>query len=350
MPNWKAVLLKPNDIMEKAVNLLNSEALGIVIVTDEEGGLLGTVTDGDIRRALLLQKGMDTCLNNIMCKVPIRASIEDSKNDILNTMENKHILQVPIVDNFGRIVNLETLQNLIRKEKYDNPVLLMAGGFGKRLKPLTNHIPKPLLKVGKKPILENILYNLAQAGFQNFFIATNYKAEMIREYFNDGHEWGVNIMYINETKPLGTAGALGLLPKSLPDLPVLVMNGDVLTTMKFRNLLSFHKNMSGVATMCVRKYEFKVPYGVVENDQHFITEINEKPVHSFFINAGIYLIEPPLFEKMNGTIRIDMTDLLRNQIDSGQQVNSFPVHEYWSDIGSVENYERANKEFRKLEL
>ena len=334
--------------MDKAIQVLDHVSLRIVMVSDEKNRLLGTITDGDIRRALILHHGMDTCLIDIMFKNPSVAFIEDGREAILAMMKSKDILQVPILDVDRRIVGLETIQNLIEVDKQDNLVFLMAGGFGTRLKPLTDDTPKPLLKVGNKPILETILNQFIEAGFHNFFISTHYKADMVEEYFRDGSQWGVNIQYVHEDSPLGTAGSLGLLPLGLPDLPIMVMNGDLLTNVDFENLLNFHNERGGVATMCVREYDFQVPYGVVKSVEQKITSIVEKPTHKFFVNAGIYVIEPSLLESVDGKSYFDMPSLLEMQIKQGLQVNMFPLHEYWLDIGQIGQFEQAQLDFKSL--
>lgn len=341
MHNWRNILLKPNDTLEKAIQILDQEALRIVLVTDDEGRLIGTVTDGDVRRALIKNLGMKTLIIDVMCDNPAVASIEDGHEEILAIMENKGLLQIPVLDQERRIVSLKTIQNMLKKEKYDNPVFLLAGGFGKRLHPLTDDIPKPLLTVGTKPILERILQQFIEAGFQNFYISTHYKAEMFREYFGDGSQWGINIEYVYESEPLGTAGALGLLPDSLPDLPMMMMNGDLLTKLNFDSLLKFHMENDSVATMCVREYDFEVPYGVIKAEDHRVTEIIEKPVHKFFVNAGIYVLSPGLVKKMKKNVYFDMPNFLMDQIKGNGQVNMFPLHEYWLDIGRIEEYEKA---------
>lgn len=344
MYDWKSVVLSPDDVMGKAIQVLDREALKIVMVADERSRLLGTITDGDIRRALIRHQGMDTRLADVMNKEPTFAQIKDGREAILAMMKAKDLLQVPIVDDAGCIVGLETLQHLIKKNKLDNPVFLMAGGFGKRLRPLTDDIPKPLLKIGSKPILETILSQFVESGFHNFFISTHYKAEMVQEHFGDGSKWGVSIRYIHEKEPLGTAGALGLLPDGLPDLPVMMMNGDLLTDINYERLLDFHNAQGGVATMCVREYDFQVPYGVITVEDQAIKRVIEKPIHKFFVNAGIYVLSQELVKSVDGDNYLDMPHLLDEVIQSGAQVNSFPIHEYWLDIGRMEEFERANRD------
>lgn len=300
MHNWKKTILKPSAVMEDAIRVLNSETYRIVLVEDQDKKLVGTITDGDIRRGLLQHLAMDAKLTEFMSTKPTVAKVEDSQNQILLKMQELDLLQVPIVDDYGKLVGLETLHNLHEKKRYDNPVFLMAGGLGKRLRPLTDDIPKPMLNVGSQPILETILKQFIEAGFHNFYISINYKAEILKAHFKDGSEWKVSIKYIHEEEPLGTAGALGLLPKNIPDLPIIVMNGDLLTKVDFEELLSFHTEHGLAATMCVRNYEFKVPYGVIEAEEHLITSIIEKPIHKFFINAGIYVLNTEVLNMVSG--------------------------------------------------
>ncbi|MEN1591790.1 nucleotidyltransferase family protein, partial [Pseudomonas aeruginosa] len=267
---------------------------------------------------------------------------------ILSVMEKYSLLQLPIIDEKRKVIGLQTLHDLLNKPRLDNPVFLMAGGFGTRLRPLTHNCPKPLLKVGEKPILEIILERFIGAGFHRFFISTHYMPEMIREHFGDGSRWGVSIRYVHEETPLGTGGALGLLPHHEIDSPLFLMNGDLLTTLNFLNLLEFHTAHGGVATMCVREYEYHVPYGVVQSDGHRISSMVEKPVQKFFINAGIYLLSPGLVKSVKAGTRIDMPTLLEQEIERQQAVNMFPVHEYWLDIGRMEDFVRAQQEFASL--
>ncbi len=348
MSDWKKIVLKLNDTLQKAIELLDSEALGIIMVADEQGKLLGTVTDGDIRRALIKNHDMNTPLADVMFKTPTVASVSADREAIFTMMRSKGILQVPIVGMDREIVGLETLQNYLEVKKIDNPVFLLAGGFGKRLQPLTDDTPKPLLIVGNKPILEIIINQFIEAGFHNFYISTHYKAELIREHFGDGSQWGVNINYVHEEKPLGTAGALGLLPKNLPELPILVMNGDLLTKVNFERLLNYHIEQAGVATMCVCKYDFQVPFGVIKSKDSQIVSIVEKPVHNFFVNAGIYVLNNSLLKSTDGQSYIDMPHLLETHINNEEPVNMFPIHEYWLDIGGMEQYEKAQLDSENL--
>ena len=344
MCDWHKIILNQNDTMQLAIEVLDREAMRIILVVNEDNQLIGTVTDGDIRRALIKHLSMDAKIYEIMFKTPTVAKEAEDRESILAKMKSLDLFQIPIIDNNRKIVGLETIQHLLEKRRYDNPVFLMAGGFGKRLQPLTNDTPKPLLKVGKKPILENILEQFVTSGFHNFYISTHYKSEMLQEHFGDGSKWNVTIKYIHENKPLGTAGGLGLLPKHLPGIPILMMNGDILTKINFEQLLSFHLEEGGDATMCVREYDFQVPYGVIKADGHYITSIEEKPMQRFFVNAGVYVLNQSMLNMVDGVNYLDMPQLLEQKIEGDGQVNMFPVHEYWLDIGQMDHFEQAHRD------
>ncbi len=344
MDNWNKILLAPEDTIERTIKVLHEGGCRIALVSDKFGMLLGTVTDGDIRRALInrLTITMDSPIQLIMNSNPVTVDEKATSKEIISLMSDKGLLHMPIIDKDGILCGLETLQNLVEKPKYDNPVFLMAGGFGTRLHPLTKNTPKPLLKVGVKPILEMIIEQFISYGFHNFYISTHFKSEQIRDYFKNGELHNISIKYLHEDTPLGTAGSLGLLPDNLPDLPIIVMNGDLLTKVDFKNLLDFHNENNSKATMCVREYDFQVPYGVVEIENYSIKAIKEKPVHKFFVNAGIYVLNKDLINKIDGKSYLDMTDFLEGELND---VNAFPIHEYWLDIGKIEEYEKANREF-----
>jgi dTDP-glucose pyrophosphorylase len=348
MKKWQNILVRPELPLEEAIEVLDKGGLRIALVVEDSGELSGTLTDGDIRRALLRHVPMTSPVREVMCSTPHVAGSDWSKEKILTVMEDLELLQIPVVDDGKRVVGLETLHGLMERRTVRNPVFLMAGGFGTRLRPLTNECPKPLLKVGDKPILELILESLVNAGFYQFFISTHYLPEMIREHFGDGSQWGVNIEYVHEEQPLGTGGALGLLPKERIDLPLLMMNGDLLTTVNYRGLLDFHVEHGSVATMCVREYEHQIPYGVVQTDGTYIRSMEEKPVQKCFINAGIYVVSPELVRAVTPGERIDMPTLLEKQMAADKKVSMFPVHEYWLDIGKLDDFHRAQEEVDRL--
>jgi dTDP-glucose pyrophosphorylase/predicted transcriptional regulator len=345
MKDWSKILLKSKDSIEVAIETIHAGGYRIALVVDNNKKLLGTVTDGDIRRALIKHIDMSCSIEKVMNKSPVTALITESNDAIMLKMQSMDLLHVPIVNESNILIGLETLQHLLVRKKYNNPVFLMAGGFGKRLRPLTVDTPKPLLPVGNRPILETILMRFIDAGFHNFYISIHYKADMIREYFGDGSNWGVTIKYVHEDKPLGTAGSLGILPENITKLPMIMMNGDLLTKVDFSQLLDFHNEQKGIATMCIREYDFKVPYGVVTIEDTVIKSIVEKPVQKFFVNAGIYVINQSLISRVDGISYIDMPTLLEDRISCGDSVSVFPVHEYWMDIGRMDEYENAHKDY-----
>lgn len=348
MKPWRNALVKSDASLEQAIEVLDKAALRIALIVDIDEKLLGTLTDGDLRRALLKHLPLDTPVLRVMNPTPktVRQDWTDSR--ILALMEDHELLQLPLVDNEGKLVGLANLHDLLNKHRHDNPVFLMAGGFGTRLQPLTNNCPKPMLKVGEKPILEQILVNFVEAGFHRFYISTHYMPEVIRDYFGNGEKWGVSIQYVHEEEPLGTGGALGLLPHDEIDLPMFMMNGDLLTSLNLHSFLEFHESHESVATMCVREYEHQVPYGVITSEGARIKSMVEKPIHRFFVNAGIYLLAPELIKSVEKGARIDMPTLLERQIDNGSAVNMFPIHEYWLDIGRMDDFNKAQNEIGQL--
>lgn len=347
---WQNTLIAPDFSVRQALIIIDEEALRGAIVIDENRKLLGVVSDGDIRRGLLAGISLDEPVHKIMNNNPTVASIDFTKEQLIELMESKSILSIPVVNDEMIVVGLRTLHDSLSKPKVDNPVFLMAGGFGTRLRPLTDNCPKPLLKVGNKPILEVTLLSFIKLGFVNFYISTHYMPEMIKEHFGDGTKWNVKITYIHEESPLGTGGALGLLPSDLPVLPLIMMNGDILTNIDFQKLLSFHCHNNADATMCVREYEYQIPYGVIQGKAGKITSMEEKPTQLFHINAGIYVINPEMIKKVKENQIVDMPTLLEQKIADNGNVMMFPIHEYWLDIGRMEDYKRAQSDILNLGL
>jgi dTDP-glucose pyrophosphorylase len=346
---WQNTLIGPDFTIRAALQVIDKEALRGAVVVSKTRELLGIVSDGDIRRGILAGVSLDSCVSEVMNTNPTIATKDASKQQLIKLMEAKEILSIPLVEN-GIVIGLHTLHDSLLVPKIDNPVFLMAGGFGTRLRPLTNYCPKPLLKVGDKPILEITLLNFIKSGFTNFYISTHYMPEMIRDHFGDGSKWGVNITYVHEEAPLGTGGALGLLPNNLPKLPLIMMNGDVLTNMNFLKLLDFHNRELADASMCVREYEYQIPYGVIQGANGKITSMEEKPTQLFHINAGIYVINSEIIEQVKKNEKIDMPTLLENKIEAHGKVLMFPIHEYWLDIGRLEDYQRAQADVHTLGL
>ncbi|WP_108943641.1 nucleotidyltransferase family protein, partial [Morganella morganii] len=334
--DWKKATLFQNATIKKALETLNTSSLRVVLIVDDNNLLQGVITDGDIRRGILNGISLDSCVDSIMNKKPITAQSSTEKKHLTLLMKKYNLLCIPILEN-KKLVGLETIHNTITNNlTYENPVFIMAGGFGTRLKPLTDTCPKPMLKIGNKPILETVIRNFIKAGFINFYISTHYMPEKIHEHFGDGSELGINITYIHETEPLGTGGALGLLPtKIMPNLPLIMINGDILTTVDILKLLDFHLQNSSDATMCVREYTFQIPYGVVKGENNHIVEIVEKPTYKHHVNAGIYVISPELIHSVEKNTYIDMPTLLENRLKNDKKILMFPIHEYWLDIGKI---------------
>lgn len=347
MRNWSDLIISKDTPIIQALEIIDAGARQIALVLNEDQRLLGTVTDGDIRRGLLKGRSLSDPVSLIMNAYPIVASTYDSHEHILALMKLKQLRQIPIVDENGRIIQMETLGELIQPKIKDNWVVLMAGGLGSRLQPLTDECPKPLLKVGSKPLLETILNNFISQGFRNFFFSVNYKAEMIKEYFGDGDKWGVQIIYLQESKRLGTAGALTLLPEP-PSKPIIVMNGDLLTKVNFSQLLDFHDMHHSQATMCVREYDLQIPYGVVKVDRHRLVSIEEKPIVNYFVNAGIYILNPSTISYIPQESFYDMPKLFEKLVEKSEEVSVFPIREYWLDIGRMSDFDKANIEFPEV--
>lgn len=341
--DWKKIILRPNDTMVSAIKNLNKESFRIVLVADKNNKLLGTITDGDIRRALMNNMSMESKLVNFMFKKPTTLKFPYNREKALTIMKKNSLLHLPILDSTGKIKKLEILQNLLEERKKSNPVLIMAGGLGKRLMPITKNVPKPLLLIENKPILEIIIDQLSKNLFKNIFISTFYKSEMIENHFGNGKDRNLNIKYLKEKKQLGTAGSLSLIPNKFREHPILVMNSDLLTKLDYDELMSFHKKKKNIITLCIRKKFFSIPYGVVKSNKNRVIDISEKPSQEYFINAGIYVIDPSVLKEVGKNKYLDMTDLIKKCIKKKLKVTAFPIHEYWLDIGLKEDFDSARR-------
>ncbi|MBF0623612.1 MAG: nucleotidyltransferase family protein [Magnetococcales bacterium] len=345
--DWRNVLVEPDLPIFKALDVMNRGAMRVVLVVDDNRHLMGIMTDGDVRRGLLHRIDMDAPVSRVMCVNPVTVPETDSRETIRSLMGARGLEHVPVLDKAGRLVGLKTLQDLTRPVTRDNWVVIMAGGLGSRLGDLTADCPKPLLNVGSRPILEIILESFIEYGFHRFFFSVNYKKGMIQDHFGDGSRFGVTIEYLEEDRRLGTAGSLTLLP-DFPDDPLFVMNGDLLTRIDFDDILDFHLRHQAAATLCVRKVEHSVPYGVVEMDGHRLIGIEEKPVREYFVNAGIYLLNPETLSLVPEGVHYDMTDLFREIMDSGGTTAAFPFLEYWLDIGRLGDFQQACRDYPKV--
>ena len=347
MQDWKQILVTPQDSIFRTLEIIDRSSLQIALVVDEKGCLLGTVTDGDVRRGILRGLSLDSAVTEIMNKNFSFSYVEDVREKVLAIMSNKSLHQLPVIDHNGYLVGLHTIDALMASTIRNNIVFLMAGGLGSRLKPLTENCPKPLLRVGGKPILESIIESFTEQGFKNFYISINYKGEMIEEYFGDGSDLGVQINYIREDKRLGTAGSLKLMPETYTQ-PIIVMNGDILTKVDFRNLLDFHINQEVEATLCIREYLLEVPYGVVSIERNKFRGIEEKPKEKFHINAGLYVLNPELINYIPENTYFDMPDLFKILARENRETAVYPIQEYWMDIGHMDDYERANGDYQRI--
>jgi dTDP-glucose pyrophosphorylase len=345
--DWRKTLIGPETRIIDAIRAINANSMQVALVVDAEQRLLGIVTDGDIRLGLLRNESLDCSIGSIMNRSPKTVNESCHPATAMNIMRNEHVRHLPVVDDHQKVVGLMFWDQLTQPQRIETWVVLMAGGFGSRLRPLTEQCPKPMLKVGDRPLLEHILVSLISQGFGKFFISVNYLSHIIEDHFGDGSQWGVDIRYLREREQLGTAGALGLLPER-PTKPLLVMNGDLLTAVDFRNILRFHAEFKAVGTMCVRDNEYTIPYGVAELHDHRIVRIREKPAFRHSINAGIYVLEPEVLDSFTAGSSVGMPDLFNMLIESGKNVVAFPIQEYWIDIGRVAELERANAEFETV--
>lgn len=346
-PDWKQIAIPPTATIRQAMETIDHGAKQIALVIEDDCHLSGTVTDGDIRRALLKGNGMDTPIEQVMNANPITGLLGEDTLLWQRTMQRHSLRHLPILDRKGCVVDLVRYQ-MPSEPNRTTPVVIMAGGLGTRLRPLTEKLPKPLIPVGSKPVLETIIEGFASQGFENLILCLNYKGDMIRDHFGDGERFGVRIRYISEDRRLGTAGALSLLPEP-PEEPIVVMNGDLLTKVDFVRLVEFHNRQAFVATMAVRQYSHQVPYGVLSiGDDYRIEALTEKPVHRYQVNAGIYVLSPEALHLVPDQKFYDMPNLFQRLMDQGRPVGSFPLRDYWMDIGRLEDLEQAAADFAEM--
>lgn len=347
MNNVSQLFVSPEASIREAIAIIDRGGAQIALVVGPQAVLQGTVTDGDVRRAIIAGHALDEAVHGIMNTHFSSVAQGQSREQVFTLMREKQLHQMPVLDAQKQVVGLHLLDELMNANLFPNWVVLMAGGMGQRLRPLTEKCPKPMLHVGPRPLLESILISFIEQGFRRFFISLNYRGEQIKKHFGDGERWGVQIEYLQESERMGTAGALAMLPQEPAD-PVLVMNADVLTRVDFAKLLEFHNEHGSQATMCVREYDFEVPYGVVLLDGHRIKSIEEKPVHRFFVNAGIYALSAQAISKIPRGRSFDMPELFQNIVDEGIETAVFPVHEYWLDVGRLDDFHRANGEYQEI--
>ena len=329
--------------MREVMACIDKNAKQIALIVDANDHLLGTVTDGDIRRALLSGMDMQSKAQAFMNANPITGLVDESPALWQRTMQRHSLRHLPLLDATGRFCELTQLSQPMEPDR-SNPVILMAGGLGTRLRPLTETIPKPLLAVGDKPILQTIIENFTDQGFNRFILCVNYQGEKIKSFCGDGSRWNASIEYVEEEKALGTAGALSLL-KQKPDEAFFVMNADLLTKVDYVRLLEFHNKQSHIASMCVREYRHQVPYGVVKLKEHRIINVIEKPNYYYYVNAGIYCLSPEVLDFIPSQTYFDMTELFTKLIQLSKCVGSFPLREYWMDVGRMDDFNQADQDY-----
>lgn len=336
--------------LQDAALCMDRSRLGIVLVVDAERRLLGTVTDGDMRRAMLARVPLTEPVAVLLEQRagshahPLTGRVGDDPATYLRTLKGHRILHLPILDEKDRVVGLVRLDDFVPASLGAVQAVIMAGGAGARLRPLTEDTPKPMLPIGDRPLMEIIIGQLRDAGIRRVNVTTHHKPDKISEHFGDGRDFGVDLRYVAEDRPLGTAGGLGLLER--PTDTTLVMNGDILTQVDLRAMLEFHRAHAAELTLAVRQFDLQIPYGIVECDGPRVRHLNEKPVMDVLLNAGIYLLEPSVYDLIPDGQRFDMTDLIQCLLDAGRPVVSFPVREYWLDIGHPEDYVRAQRDAR----
>ncbi len=340
------IFVAPDATLRTVIERIDAGAIEIALVVDGEGRLLGTVTDGDVRRALMAGAVLDDGIDSIAHHEPIAADADAADAFLLELMTEHGVDQIPLIAD-DRVVDVALLRrDLVAAGTVaaadDHPVVVMAGGAGMRLRPLTEKTPKPMLPVGGRPLLEIVLGQVRNAGFSRVLMAVNYRAEVIERHFGDGSAFGVEIEYLHETRPLGSAGALRLAALEL-DRPFIVMNADLLTNVRLASLMRFHCEEENVVTVGVRRYSLELPYGVLELDETRVRSLCEKPSLGFFVNAGIYAVDPAAISLISSlSERFDMTDLVEAALADGARVGGFPVREYWLDVGHLADYDRAH--------
>jgi dTDP-glucose pyrophosphorylase len=340
-------LIGPDTSIHTLIERFTSQRVQIGLVIDPQRKLIGTVTDGDLRRGLLRGIRTEDPVRDIMNSHPRTIRFGEPRGDILAFMRLEKIKHIPVVDFAGRAVDLITLDGLLEPEQQPYPIVLMAGGEGRRLRPLTEHTPKPMLDVGGRPILETIIRRFADVGFSDFHISVNYRADVIRNHFGSGSALGVNVSYIEEDRPLGTAGPLAQLAAG-NDGPLLVMNGDILSKVDPLQMIDFHRESGAAATMAVRSYEVQVPYGVVDISDNEILGLREKPVSQHFINAGIYVLGRAALDLVPQNQAFDMPQLFDACRANDMRTLAYPIEEYWVDFGQMDDYRRANADFASI--
>jgi len=347
MKNIKKILINENATIKQALKIISKGAIQIGIVVNDKKKLVGTLSDGDIRRGFLNDLNLDSSIKSIIYKKPIIAKKNESKEKFLKNALSKNIYQIPIVDGKNKVIGIHLFDKFIKEENKSNKVVIMAGGRGMRLRPLTKDIPKPMLKVGDKPILQTIIEKFKQSGFKNFIICVNYKYKVITNFFGNGKKFGVKIQYVHEKKRLGTAGALSIIKEKINE-PFFVINGDLLTTLNFGKMLNFHIEHNSKSTIAIKEHVINVTYGIVKIKNLDVLSINEKPNINYFVNAGIYLLDPNCIRFVPKNKKFDMPSLLKKIITKKYKTICFPIQEDWLDIGRLDDFKKAQSDHSQV--
>ena len=342
---WRHAVLPVDANIKQAVEILDKVALKIVLIIGNSQNLVGTVTDGDIRRGLLRDLDLNSPLIEVINKNPFVVHRELDREELLNLMTLNKVQQIPLLNNKNQLLGLYTWDEINTPLSRSHTIVIMAGGKGLRLSPHTLKCPKPLLPVAGKPILEHLIIRAKKQGFSNFLLAINYLGHMIEDHFEDGKKLGVNIQYLRESFPLGTAGALGLI-KSKPSESFIVTNGDIISDINYLELINFHEQNNAIGTMAVRGYDLQNPFGVVKTQGIDIVSFEEKPITQTLINAGVYVLDPMVLEILSGLEYYDMSQLFLRLQSEQKRIVAFPIHEAWVELGNSKDLLSApfNKE------
>lgn len=341
LENWQHALLTEDATMQEAIKNLDQVSLQIVLIVDDQNKLVGTLSDGDIRRGLLKGLTLESPIESVIFRNPLVAPESLQRDLVLQLMTVNKIRQIPIVNEDGHVLGLHLWDRLAQPMKRENTMVIMAGGRGTRMHRHTEDCPKPMLRIAGKPMLEHIILQAKGEGFEDFIISVHYLSHIIEEHFLDGRHLDVRIRYLRESSPLGTAGALSLL-ESAPEQPLIITNGDVMTDIRYGELLDFHERQTADATMAVRLHEWENPFGVVNMNGLRITGFQEKPISRSHINAGVYVLSRTVLDLLARDEQCDMPALFEKAMLGGFQTIAYPMHEPWLDVGKPEDLEIAN--------
>jgi dTDP-glucose pyrophosphorylase len=334
--------IAPGTHLFRTIELIQAAAKQIALVVDGDGKLLGTITDGDVRRSILAGIPLDAPASRIMNTSFTTGTVGMTAAEVFVLMRLHAIRHIPLLDEKGNVADLVWVTDLLCRDEAELSAVVMAGGFGKRLRSLTENTPKPMLPMAGRPVMEHLIEQLRDSGVKEVLVTTHFKPEKIMAHFGDGREHGLKVRYVREETPMGTAGALSLVGEFTK--PILVVNGDIVTSVDFGAMLAFHRDNEADLTMGVRQCGLRVPYGVVQTKGVRVTGVREKPRFNFFIAAGMYLLEPSVRRHLASKEHMDMPELIAALIAAGRSVVSFPVVEYWMDIGAIDDYERAQRD------